>query len=236
MTRKKMTRKIFAAACMLLCLAACNNSGKTNNQEKEIDMKTTENVKDVAGRQNFGSKPAIVTPQPVMMIATYDENGVPDVMPSGWASQCDYDKVTFELAPHKTTDNIRLKKAFTVSFATQETVAQSDYFGMVSGNKVPDKVKRAGFTVTPSPNVDAPIINEYKLTLECKVIEFDEAEGRDTRVVGKVVNWSADESILTDGKVDLAKLKPIMFDSSYRIYRAIGDSVGKAWGAGNKFQ
>lgn len=107
---------------------------------------------------------------------------------------------------------------------------------MVSGNKVPDKVKRAGFTVTPSPNVDAPIINEYKLTLECKVIEFDEAEGRDTRVVGKVVNWSADASILTDGKVDLAKLKPIMFDSSYRIYRAIGDSVGKAWGAGKKFQ
>lgn len=227
-------RKLVTTACLLLALTACNNGNKTN--EKEMDMNKTEQQKEVAGRKNFGSQPAIVTPQPVMMIATYDENGVPDVMPAGWASQCDYDKVTFELAPHKTTDNIRLKKAFTVSFATQETMAQSDYFGIVSGNKVPDKVKRAGFTVTPSPNVDAPIINEYKLTLECKVIEFDEAEGRDTRVVGQVVNWSGDESILTDGKVDLAKLKPIMFDSSYRIYRAIGDSVGQAWHSGEKFK
>lgn len=225
-----MRKMIYA--CMLLTLAACNNT----NKMKENSADATEKVTDVPNRKNFGNKPAVVTPEPVMMIATYDENNVPDAMPAGWASQCDYDKVTFELAPHKTTDNIRLKKAFTVSFATEETMAQSDYLGMVSGNKVPDKVKRAGLTVTPSPNVDAPILNEYKLTLECRVIEFDEHKDGGARVVGKVVNWSADESILTDGKVDLSKLKPLVYDSSYRIYRSVGDSLGKAWKVGEKFQ
>ena len=171
------------------------------------------------------------------MIATYDENQVPDVMMAAWGGQCDYDKITFELGAHKTTENLKLKKAFTVSFATEEDMAQSDYFGLVSGNNVPDKVKRAGFTATPSPNVDAPIINEYKLTLECRVIEMEEYTDGGARIVGEVVNWSADESILNaDGKVDLAKLKPIIFDSSALIYRAVGDSVGQAWHSGKKFQ
>lgn len=224
-------KKIFLA-CMLLTLTACNNT----NKAKESNIDSAEKIMEVANRKNFGNHPAVVTPEPVMMIATYDENGVPDAMPAGWASQCDYDKVTFELSSHKTTDNIRLKKAFTISFATEETMAQSDYLGMVSGNKVPDKVKRAGLTVTHSPNVDAPILNEYKLTLECRVVEMEEHEDGGARVVGKVVNWSADESILTNGKVDLSKLKPLVYDSSYRIYRSVGDSLGEAWKVGEKFK
>lgn len=219
-------------ACTMFTLMACAGG----NKQEESSMQQTENVKDVNGRKNFAGQPAVVTPEPVMMIATYDENGVPDAMPAGWASQCDYDKVTVELSSHKTTDNIRLKKAFTVSFATEETMAQSDYLGMVSGSKVPDKVKRAGLTVTHSPNVDAPIINEYKLTLECRVTEIEEHDDGGARVVGQVVNWSADESILTNGKVDLSKLRPLVYDSSYRIYRSVGDSVGTAWKSGEKYK
>jgi flavin reductase (DIM6/NTAB) family NADH-FMN oxidoreductase RutF len=101
---------------------------------------------------------------------------------------------------------------------------------MVSGDKVPDKVAKVGFTVTPSPNVDAPIINEYPLTLECKVVSW-----ADGILVGEVVNQSADASILTDGKVDLAKLQPIVFDASGVCYRALGEVVGGAWNAGKKF-
>ena len=114
-----------------------------------------------------------------------------------------------------------------MSFADERTVKESDYLGIVSGRDVPDKVARAGFTITPSPNVDAPIINEYPLTLECKVVSF-----ADGILIGEVVNMSADECILTDGKVDLAKLKPIVFDAAGMSYRSLGPEVGKAWGAG----
>ena len=185
-------------------------------------MNQKEEVKEVPGRRNFGAQHPVMTPQPCIMIATFDENQVPDVMMAAWGGQCDYDKITFDLGAHKTTE---------------DDMAESDYFGLVSGDKVPDKVARAGFTVTPSPNVDAPIINEYKLTLECRVVEMEEYPEGGARVVGEVVNWSADESILNaEGKVDLARLKPIVFDSSALIYRAVGDSVGRAWHSGKKFQ
>lgn len=228
-------RKMISMAALLLLLAACNDKNNSNN--KNVNMNQKEKAKEVAGRRNFGAQHPVMTPQPCIMIATYDENQVPDVMMAAWGGQCDYDKITFDLGAHKTTDNLRLKKAFTVGFATVDNMAESDYFGLVSGNKVPDKVKRAGFTATPSPNVDAPIINEYKLTLECRVIEMDENEEGGARVVGEVVNWSADESILNAaGKVDLAKLRPIIFDSSALTYRVVGDSVGQAWHSGKKFQ
>lgn len=225
-------RKTITAAVLLMALAACNQNVKTTDNSVDMNQK----AKEVAGRRNFGAQHPVITPLPCIMIATYDENNVPDVMMAAWGGQSDSDKITFELSAHKTTENIRLKKAFTVSFATENDVEESDYFGLVSGHKVPDKVARAGFTATPSPNVDAPVINEYKLTLECRVVEMEENGDGGARIVGQVVNWSADESILNaEGKVDLAKLRPIVYDSSAMIYRSVGDSVGKAWNSGRKF-
>ena len=194
-------------------------------------MSNSEPLKEVTGRKNFGPDHALVTtPQPCVMIATWDKDHNPDVMMAAWAGQYDYKKIVVSLSKHKTTENLELTGAFTVSFADIRTVAESDYFGLVSGNKVPDKVAKVGFTVTPSPNVDAPIINEYPLTLECKVVSWG-----DGILVGEVVNQSASESILTDGKIDLAKLQPIVFDAAGMSYRAIGDVVGGAWNAGKKF-
>ena len=194
-------------------------------------MNTKEALKEVAGRKNFGPDHALVTtPQPCVMIATWDKDHTPDVMMAAWAGQYDYKQIVVSLSKHKTTQNLEQTGAFTVSFADIRTVAESDYFGLVSGSKVPDKVARVGFTVTPSPNVDAPIIDQYPLTLECKVVSW-----ADGILVGEVVNMSADESILTDGKVDLAKLQPIVFDAASMTYRSIGDVVGQAWGAGKVF-
>ena len=194
-------------------------------------MNTQETLQEVAGRKNFGPNHALVTtPQPCVMVATWDKNHTPDVMMAAWAGQYDNKQIVISMSRHKTTDNIELTGAFTVSFADIRTVAESDYFGLVSGQKVPDKVARVGFTATPSPNVDAPIINEYPLTLECKVVSW-----QDGILIGEVVNMSADESILTDGKVDLEKLQPIVFDAASVTYRAIGDVVGQAWGSGKKF-
>ena len=194
-------------------------------------MSTNELLKEVAGRKNFGPDHALVTtPQPCVMIATWDKDHNPDVMMAAWAGQYDYKQIVVSMSKHKTTENLEQTGAFTVSFADMRTVAESDYFGLVSGHKVPDKVAKVGFSISPSPNVDAPIINEYPLTLECRVISW-----KDGILVGEVVNQSADESILTDGKVDLDKLQPIVFDAASMTYRAIGDTIGKAWGAGKIF-
>ena len=180
-----------------LLIAACGNKeqkSKANVNENPTEEKVE--VKAVEGRKNFSDK-AVITPLPAIMIATWDEKKNPDVMMAAWGGQCGPKHITFELSKHKTTDNIRLKKAFTISFATKDDIVQSDYFGIVSGNDVPDKVAKAGFTITPSPNVDAPIINEYKLTLECKVITFDEDENGGARVVGEKVGtaWGSGKAI-----------------------------------------
>ncbi len=194
-------------------------------------MNTKEPIKEVASRKNFGPNHALMTtPQPCVMIATWNKDHTPDVMMAAWAGQYDFNQIVISLSKHKTTENLELTGAFTVSFADERTVAESDYFGLVSGNKVPDKVAKVGFTVTPSPNVDAPIINEYPLTLECKVVSWNGGV-----LIGEIVNMSADESILTDGKVDLGKLLPIVFDAAANTYRAIGEVVGQAWGSGKKF-
>ena len=194
-------------------------------------MNTNGAFNEVAGRKNFGPDHALVTtPQPCVMIATWNKDHTPDVMMAAWAGQYDFKQIVVSMSKHKTTENLEQSGAFTVSFADIRTVAESDFFGLVSGNKVSDKVARVGFSFVPSPNVDAPIIKEYPLTLECKVVSW--AGGI---LIGEVMNMSADESILTDGKVDLDKLQPVVFDASSMTYRAIGKVVGKAWGDGKKF-
>ncbi len=223
-----MKRLFYLTLAATLCFVGCKH---TENQKTQDDMNAKESYNEVAGRKNFGPDHALVTtPQPCVMIATWDKDHTPDVMMAAWAGQYDYKQIVVSMSKHKTTENLERTGAFTVSFADIRTVAESDYFGLVSGNKVPDKVAKVGFTFTPSPNVDAPIIDQYPLTLECKVVSW-----ADGILVGEVVNMSADESILTDGKVDLAKLQPIVFDAASMTYRSIGDVVGQAWGAGKVF-
>ena len=227
-TNKNDMKKVLFILLAGVIMVACNQSNESNLNNNESMKQTT--AKEVVGRKNFGTHHALVTtPQPCVMIATWDENKNPDVMMAAWAGQIDYTQIAISLSKHKTTDNIALTGAFTISFADERTVTESDYFGIVSGNDVPDKVERAGFTITPSPNVDAPIINEYPLTLECKVVRFE-----DGMLIGEVVNMSADESILTDGKVDLGKLKPIVFDAAGKCYRGLGKEVGRAWDSGKE--
>lgn len=220
-----MKKTLFLALAVSMMALSCKTNQNTDN------TMNNQPLQEVAGRKNFGPNHALVTtPQPCVMIATWDKNHNPDVMMAAWAGQYDSKHIVISLSKHKTTENLELTGAFTVSFADERTVAESDYFGLVSGNDVPDKVARAGFTVTPSPNVDAPIVNEYPLTLECKVVSW-----ADGVLIGEIVNQSADERILTDGKVDLAKLKPIVFDAAGVCYRALGDVVGGAWQAGKAF-
>ena len=184
-------------------------------------------------RKNFGKK-TIITPLPVVIIGTYDENGVPNAMNAAWAGQIDAHQIIISLSKHKTTDNLLLKNEFTVSFATADTAVASDYFGIESGKNT-DKIAKAGFHAVKGEYTDAPVFTEYPLTLECKVVELKpDVEGY--LLIGETVNMTADESILTDGNVDLGKMKPIMFDSAMNKYRVIGEIVCDAFSAGNQLK
>ena len=225
-----MKRTVLTLATAAMLMSACG--GKDVSQQQQTNSNNNMETKEVQGRVNMGAR-LYVTPQPALMIATYNEEGTPDVMMAAWGGQCESNQVCFKLSKHRTTDNLRRDKAFTLSYADARTIVQSDYVGMVSGNDVPDKVGRAGFTVTPSPNVKAPIINEYPVTMECRVVSMDDVEGGGAFVIGEVVNATADESVMTDGKIDIRKLNPVAWDASSFNYFTLGDSVGKAWNSGN---
>ena len=181
-------------------------------------------------RVNFGAKP-LMFPQPVLIIGTYDENGVPNAMNAAWGITTDFKEITISLSEHKTTDNLKVKKAFTVSMATEDQMEACDYVGIESGRKAPDKFAKAGFHATKSEYVDAPLIDELPMALECKVKSFENGI-----LIGEIVNVSADESIVTDGNIDPKKLKPITFDPCNNAYIGLGDKVGNAFNDGAKLK
>lgn len=184
-------------------------------------------------RKNFGAKP-IFYPMPVFIIASYDENGIPDAMNAAWGGICESNQISLCLrAKHKTIKNILARKAFTVSMATVDTLASCDYVGLVSGNDVENKLERAGFHTVKSASVDAPLIEELPMALECKLISYDP---QTSRMVGEIVNICADESILTDGTIDPAKLHPITYDGMNCAYYALGAKVGNAYCDGMKLK
>ena len=184
-------------------------------------------------RKNFGSQHWLF-PQPVLMIATYNEDGTPDIMNAAWGGISDSDEISISISnTHKTAKNLLKRGAFTVSFATADQVAACDYVGLVSGNKVPDKFARAGFHAVKSEFVDAPLVEELPMALECRVRSYD----TETDILrGEIVNVSADETILTDGKIDPAKLRPIVFDPVNHDYLELGAKAGKAFSEGNKLK
>ena len=184
-------------------------------------------------RKNFESNPWFY-PLPVLMIGTYDENGNADVMNAAWGGLYDRDKVVLCLsAGHKTTKNIKAKGAFTVSFADAAHVVEADYVGIVSANQEPDKLAKAGLHATRSGAVDAPVIDEFPVALECRLIKVNE----DGNIIGQIVNISVDERVLDEnGRIDAARLQAISFDPCGNTYVKMGEVVGKAFQDGGKLK
>ena len=182
-------------------------------------------------KKDLGVVPAVF-PLPVLMIGTYDENDVPDVMNAAWGTVCDMDKIALCLGAHKTTQNIAKTGAFTVALADAAHAAEADYFGIASAGKTPDKFARSGMTAVKSANVNAPIVEEFPLTMECTLLEEVHTDALHM-LVGKIVNVVADETVLDEtGKVDAGKLHAIAFDQFGRSYRAMGETVAGAWKVG----
>ena len=168
-----------------------------------------------------------IFPMPVLLIATYNEDGTPDAMNAAWGGLYDADKVVLCLSEgHRTTANIKSRGAFTVSFADADNVVPSDYVGIVSANSQPRKLEKAGFSVTRSEFVDAPLINELPVALECSFIKVNE----DGNIIGRIVNVSAEENVLAqDGGIDFNKFRPISFEPARGGYHVMGQRVGNAF-------
>lgn len=183
-------------------------------------------------KKDLGALPAVY-PMPVLMVAAYDENGVPNVMNAAWGQICGMDKIALFISkPHKTTKNIIATKAFTVALADEANVVPADYVGIATGNKDADKFAKSGLHETKSKFVNAPVIEEFPLTMECELLETVETDNV-YMTVGKIVNVCAEESVLSEnGKVDPAKLNAIAFDNFQSGYYKMGEKVAQAWDAG----
>lgn len=178
-------------------------------------------------RKNFGAQPYIY-PMPVFILATYDEDGHPDAMNAAWGGICDDHQIAFCLsATHKTVKNILKTNCFTVSMADAAHVTACDYVGLVSGNQVPDKLEKAGFHTTKSAFVNAPLIDELPMALDCRLLRYD---GQTGILVAEIVNVNAEERILdASGKIDLTKFEPITYDAVNHAYHKLGEKVGNAF-------
>ena len=166
---------------------------------------------------------------PVLMVATYNEDGSVNVMNAAWGTMQERGTVALNLTEsHKTVKNIKARGAFTVSIADAAHVVEADYFGVETGNKVADKFARSGLTASKAENVDAPVINEFPLCLECEFIEYQTNE-YGCGVIGKVVNVSADERIMPDGKLDMSLVGAIAFDPYTHGYYKVTERVGEAF-------
>ena len=185
-------------------------------------------------RKNFGVKTWLY-PMPVLIIGTYDENGNANIMNAAWGGIHDTNQIGVCIDPsHKTAKNLQQTKCFTVSIGVADKVVECDYVGIVSGNSGVNKIEKIGFSVEKSEFINAPIFKELPMTLECKLLSYDDSCGC---AVGEIVNISVDESVLDENaKIDVAKLQPICFDPVSHSYIKLGEVVGKAFSDGKKIK
>jgi flavin reductase (DIM6/NTAB) family NADH-FMN oxidoreductase RutF len=185
--------------------------------------------------KDFGARPYLF-PMPTYMIGTYNEDDSVDVMMMAWGGICAEDMVALNLeANHKTVANIKARKAFTLAVPGTDTLNESDFFGIATSNKMDDKFERSGLHAVKSVRVDAPVIMEYPVTLECEAIGFQN-QPYGLRILGKIVNVIADEKVLDEkGRIDAAKIHAFAFDQMQNGYYAIGEKVGQAWHNGVKY-
>lgn len=185
-------------------------------------------------RKNFGAKPWVY-PQPVFIVAAYDKDGTADAMNAAWGCISGQNRITMFLGSrHKTVENILATKAFTVSMADTEHIVQCDYVGVESGNDVTNKMEKSGFTTEKAEFVNAPIICELPMAMECKLISYDKST---CAMTGEIINVNADQKILDEkGSIDPAKFTPIIFDSVNGAYLKIGEKAGNAFKDGLKLK
>lgn len=187
--------------------------------------------------KSFGSKPWIL-PQPVLIIGTYDKEGRPNAMNAAWGGTWDMKEIMISLSSHATTDNLAVNDTFTVAFATTETMVASDFVGIVSAKKDPDKMAKTGWTIEKAPNVNAPLFTDFPMTMECRVKEkIDEDRNTGYYLIAEVVNVLCHEQYLDEeGNPDIEKMHIITYDPTRYKYVQLGTTVGTAFHDGNQLK
>ena len=183
-------------------------------------------------KKNLGIIQAVF-PMPVLIVAAYDEKSTVQAMNAAWGQICNSDRIALFIdEDHATTQALLKSKAFTVSLADQSHMAVADFLGIASGNKMPDKFARTGYRAVKSENVNAPVIDEFPVVMECELADVVSTESFYC-IVGRIVNTAAEEAVLDEsGKVVPEKLQVLSFDQFRHGYYAMGEKVWKAWNAG----
>ena len=182
--------------------------------------------------KSFAPKPW-VAPQPVLIIGTYNKEGIANAMNAAWAGQWDMKEIVISMGKHATTDNLKRNGEFTVAFATKQTMVASDFVGIVSAKNDPKKMEKTGWNIEKATMVDAPVFTDFPMTLECRIKEkYDESE-TGYYLVAEIVNILVDEKYLAeDGNPDLEKMELIVFYPIHHGYIQLGDEVGQAFSDG----
>ena len=180
---------------------------------------------------------AMTFPAPVFIVATYNEDGTANAMNAAWGGVCGVAPPSIQVSLNtgrKTRENVLRTGCFTINFGGEDLMEVSDYLGLVSGKKG-DKLSKVGITVTRSSHVDAPILDQYPLSLECKVSDTKEI-GPHLMVIGEIKGISADEAILDEaGNISIEKLAPIGLDPVGHNYVAFREVVGHAFDVGKRY-
>ena len=182
--------------------------------------------------KSFGQKPWVL-PQLVLIIGTYNQDGTPNAMNAAWGGQWDAKEIMISMGKHATTENLARCDEFTVAFATRDTMVASDFVGIVSAKKDPQKMQKTGWTATKAENVNAPVFTDFPMTMECRILrKIDETE-EGYYIVAEIVNILVDEAYLgEDGKPDVAKMQLITFEPVHHGYHMMGERVGNAFADG----
>ena len=186
--------------------------------------------------KSFGSKPWML-PQPVLIIGTYNEYGIPNAMNAAWGGQWDRGEIMISMGPHATTENLARCADFTVAFATKDTMVASDFVGIVSAKNDPQKMSKTGWTAVKSENVNAPVFTDFPMTMECRIKEKIDETADGYNIVAEIVNILVDENYLgEDGKPQVEKMNLITYDPVHHGYLVLGERVGNAFSDGKKLK
>ena len=188
-------------------------------------------------KRSLGAK-TILYPTPVLLVGTYDDEGKPNLMTVAWGGICCSVPPCVAVSLRKATysyGNIISREAFTVNIPSASQVAEADYCGIETGRKA-DKFKKQRITEIKSDLVDAPYGEEFPVVLECKLLDTKEI-GLHTQFIGEIMDVKVDPLIIGDnGKPDIIKIDPILFDTGGRNYFSLAKNVGKAFSIGKNIK
>lgn len=187
--------------------------------------------------KSLGSKPWMI-PQPVLIIGTYDENGVANAMNAAWGGTWDMKEIMISMGSHATTHNLAVNGGeFTVAFATVDTMVASDFVGIVSAKNDPAKMEKTGWTIEKAPSVNAPLFKDFPMTMECRIKQkLDESE-TGYYIIAEVVNVLCDEKYLNaDGNPDVERMNCIAYEPCNHKYIQLGKVVGDAFSCGKSLK